>query len=130
MRKRSILAVLSVMAMSAALAAARQNAPSPDPAPIQTNGAAPAPAAAPIPVEASNLLTHSPLVNCGDEPGAADAPGRLRIATWNIQAARSSSVAAIGEELHSMQADVVALQEVDVRVRRTGFVDEPAALAD
>jgi len=28
-----------------------------------------------------------------------------------------------------MQADVIALQEVDVRVRRTGFVDEPAVLA-
>ena len=29
-----------------------------------------------------------------------------------------------------MQADLVALQEVDVRVRRTGFVDQPLALAN
>jgi endonuclease/exonuclease/phosphatase family metal-dependent hydrolase len=38
-------------------------------------------------------------------------------------------VEAIAAELYAMQADLVALQEVDVRVRRTGFVDEPAALA-
>jgi len=81
-------------------------------------------------VPTSDLLTHSPLAACtaGDRLGA-DTPTRLRIATWNIRAARSASVDAIAVELQAMQADLIALQEVDVRVRRTGFVDEPAALA-
>jgi endonuclease/exonuclease/phosphatase family metal-dependent hydrolase len=84
-----------------------------------------------IPVKPSDLLAHSTLVACtaADAPPAADAPKRSRIATWNIRAARSAPVDAIAAELHAMQADVIALQEVDVRVRRTGFVDEPAALA-
>jgi endonuclease/exonuclease/phosphatase family metal-dependent hydrolase len=83
-----------------------------------------------FPAEPSDLLTHSPLAACdtGDAP-AAVTPKRSRIATWNIRAARSASVDAIAAELRAMQADVIALQEVDVRMRRTGFVDEPAALA-
>lgn len=36
---------------------------------------------------------------------------------------------AIAEELQAMQADVIALQEVDVRTRRSGFIDQAAALA-
>src|SRR5204862_7632403 len=56
-------------------------------------------------------------------------PNRSRIVTWNIRAARSAPVDAIAAELQAMDADVIALQEVDVRTRRTGFVDEPAALA-
>lgn len=36
---------------------------------------------------------------------------------------------AIAAELQAMRADVIALQEVDVRTRRSGFVDEPAVLA-
>ena len=53
----------------------------------------------------------------------------MRVATWNIRAARSASLDAIWAELEAMQADVVGLQEVDLRVRRTGFVDQPSALA-
>lgn len=99
-----------------------------------------------VPAEPSDLLVHSPLAACstGNEPlddarggpldGArgrpvAATPKRSRIATWNIRAARSASVDAIAAELQAMEADVIALQEVDVRTRRTGFVDEPAALA-
>jgi endonuclease/exonuclease/phosphatase family metal-dependent hydrolase len=83
-----------------------------------------------VPAEPSDLLTHSPLAACsrGDAP-VANGPTRWRIATWNIRAARSAPVRAIAAELQAMQADVIALQEVDVRVRRTGFVDEPVALA-
>src|SRR5262245_42527576 len=82
------------------------------------------------PADPSDLLTHSPLTACraGDVPGV-DAPKRSRIATWNIRAARSAPVEAIADELKAMRADIIALQEVDVRTRRTGFVDEPAALA-
>jgi endonuclease/exonuclease/phosphatase family metal-dependent hydrolase len=83
-----------------------------------------------LPVIPSDLLTHSPLASC--EPGASSSAGLkqpLRAATWNIKAARSASVEAIASEMAAMQADVIALQEVDVRTRRTGFVDQPAALA-
>src|SRR4051812_29600327 len=81
-----------------------------------------------IPAEPSDVLTHSPLAACsrGDAP-VADAPRLWRIVTWNIRAARSASVDEIAAELQAMHADVIALQEVDLRVRRTGFVDEPAA---
>jgi endonuclease/exonuclease/phosphatase family metal-dependent hydrolase len=60
---------------------------------------------------------------------AAAASNRLRIATWNIHAALSAPLEEIADELRGMQADVIALQEVDVRVRRTDFVDEAASLA-
>src|SRR5712691_6414157 len=83
-----------------------------------------------IPAEPSDLLTHSPLTACSTgDPSNVDAPKRSRIATWNIRAARSAPVDAIADELKAMRADLIALQEVDVRTRRTGFVDEPAALA-
>jgi len=84
----------------------------------------------PILAELSDLLVHSPLVPCaGSGAPGREAGGRVRIATWNIRAARSAPVEAIAAELRAMRADVIALQEVDVRTRRTGFVDEPAALA-
>ncbi len=93
-----------------------------------------------FPTTPSDLLIHSPLAaSCpvdGAPPdagaagaAAARAPGRLRIVTWNIFARRSASTDAVAAELEAMQADVIALQEVDVRTRRSGFVDEPAVLA-
>jgi endonuclease/exonuclease/phosphatase family metal-dependent hydrolase len=83
-----------------------------------------------VSVETSELLTHSSLTACSvDQAPIVSTPKRSRVATWNIRAARSAPVDAIGAELRAMQVDVVALQEVDVRVRRTGFVDQPAALA-
>ena len=83
-----------------------------------------------VPAEPSDLLTHTPLAACntGDAP-VAGAPNRSRIATWNIRAARSAPLDAIAAELQTMQADVIALQEVDVHLRRTGSVDQPAVLA-
>ena len=83
-----------------------------------------------LPAEPSDLLTSSPLGVCSTSsapPGTA--PTRSRIVTWNIHAARLAPLEEIAAELKAMQADVIALQEVDVRVRRTDFVDEPAALA-
>ncbi|HUE87482.1 MAG TPA: endonuclease/exonuclease/phosphatase family protein [Vicinamibacterales bacterium] len=78
----------------------------------------------------SDVLTHSAMVAC---PGGAArrraAPTALRAATWNIGAARYASVGDIGAELRAMQADIIALQEVDLRLRRTGFTDQPGALA-
>jgi len=83
-----------------------------------------------VPPGHSDLLIHSPFVACsgGTQP-TIDVPARLRIATWNIHAARSATVDAIAAEMHAMQADIIALQEVDVRTRRGGFVDAPGALA-
>lgn len=78
----------------------------------------------------SDELTYSPLVTCpGDVLRVSDQPRRSRIVSWNIRAARSAPVEAIAAELRDMEADVVALQEVDVRTRRSGFVDEPTVLA-
>jgi len=83
-----------------------------------------------IPVDLSDLLTHSPLAPCGSADAPAEGvPKRSRVATWNIRAARSAPVDAIAAELQAMQADVIALQEVDVRTVRSGFVDAPALLA-
>ena len=63
--------------------------------------------------------------------GSADPPARpLRVASWNIKAARDANIELIAEELARMDADVVALQEVDVNARRTGRVDQPRALAE
>ncbi|MGB7219751.1 MAG: endonuclease/exonuclease/phosphatase family protein [Vicinamibacterales bacterium] len=83
-----------------------------------------------VPPELSDVLVHSPLDGCS--PVASVGPNtreRLRIATWNIRAALSAPVDAIAAEVATMQADIVALQEVDLRTRRSGFVDEPATLA-
>jgi endonuclease/exonuclease/phosphatase family metal-dependent hydrolase len=59
---------------------------------------------------------------------AAEAP-RLRAASWNMRAARSASLDAVAEVIAQIDPDVIALQEVDVGVLRTGRVDQPALLA-
>jgi len=82
-----------------------------------------------VPAETSDLLASSPLGVCTSSVQAAATATRSRIVTWNIHAARQAPLEEIAAELKAMQADVIALQEVDVRVRRTGFVDQPAALA-
>jgi endonuclease/exonuclease/phosphatase family metal-dependent hydrolase len=78
----------------------------------------------------SDVLTHSPLASC---PGGR-APARkqrraLRVASWNIQAALSAPPEELAAELQSMKADVMGLQEVDLNVRRSGFTNQPRALA-
>lgn len=83
-----------------------------------------------IVTELSELLTHSPLVKCRESDAqAADGAKPLRIGTWNIRAAQSAPVDMLAAEIRAMQVDVLALQEVDVRTRRGGFVDEPVELA-
>lgn len=83
-----------------------------------------------LPAEPSDLLSHSSLAACtAGDVRVGDKLTRARIATWNIRAALSAPVDEIAGELRAMQADVIALQEVDVRTRRSGFIDEPAALA-
>jgi endonuclease/exonuclease/phosphatase family metal-dependent hydrolase len=83
-----------------------------------------------IRAELSELLVHSPMEDCAAPIAVSDGgPGRVRVGTWNIRAARSAPIEQIAAEIGAMQLDVVALQEVDVRVRRTGFVDQPVSLA-
>ncbi len=82
-----------------------------------------------IVAELSDLLTHTPLEACAATVLPAVARKPARIVTWNIRGARSAPVAALAAELRAMQADIVALQEVDVRTRRGGFEEQPAALA-
>jgi endonuclease/exonuclease/phosphatase family metal-dependent hydrolase len=79
----------------------------------------------------SHVLTHSPLARCTSDqaPTGGAAPTRLRVASWNMHAARSAPLEAIAAELQAMEVDIVALQEVDYRVRRTGFRDQPSELA-
>ena len=59
---------------------------------------------------------------------AADAP--LRFVSYNIRAARSSSLEDIAEDLETLAPDVVALQEVDRETRRSDGVDQAAWLAE
>jgi endonuclease/exonuclease/phosphatase family metal-dependent hydrolase len=76
------------------------------------------------------MLTHSTLVSCSTgDVTSRQLTKALRVATWNIRAALSASLEEIAAELEAMEADVVALQEVDVRVRRTGLRDQPVVLA-
>lgn len=118
---RSLAAVLLVVALSISVSPAksRQDAP-----PAQTVRRPR------IIAELSDLLTHSPLTKCRkDDARAAVGSKRLRIATWNIHAAQSAPVDMLAAELRAMQADIIALQEVDIGTRRGGFVDEPGELA-
>lgn len=76
----------------------------------------------------SDVLIHSTPSRCPAKPTAAPAP-TVRVVSWNIQAARAAPLKAVAAELEKMKADVMALQEVDLRVRRTGYTDQPQALA-
>jgi endonuclease/exonuclease/phosphatase family metal-dependent hydrolase len=76
----------------------------------------------------SELLTHSALETCAPA-GPTRASARARFASWNIKAARSAAVSDLIAEMRAMEADVIALQEVDVRTRRSGFVDQPATIS-
>ncbi|HVF75949.1 MAG TPA: endonuclease/exonuclease/phosphatase family protein [Acidimicrobiales bacterium] len=49
--------------------------------------------------------------------------------TFNIQHGAGGDAAALGRACAGLQADVLALQEVDVRVPRSRFVDEVAVVA-
>lgn len=76
------------------------------------------------------MLTHSTLVPCSAGGVTSTKPRKaLRVATWNIRAALSAPLEEIAAELEAMQTDLVALQEVDVRVRRTGLRNQPVVLA-
>jgi endonuclease/exonuclease/phosphatase family metal-dependent hydrolase len=83
-----------------------------------------------IPVVLSDTLTHSGLTRCDGLQRVASRRAAVRVATWNIRAGRTAPIEEIATEIRGMGADVIALQEVDVVARRTGWVDQPVALAN
>lgn len=67
-----------------------------------------------------------------DDRGSADGSNRprtLRVATWNVQSC-ARGVTGVVAQLASLEADVVALQEIDRGTHRSGHVDQVARLAD
>jgi endonuclease/exonuclease/phosphatase family metal-dependent hydrolase len=78
--------------------------------------------------EADPLLLTSPLRSCG--PATTEGAARIRVATWNVKAARMADLDALAELLREVDPDVVALQELDVGVVRTGGVHQPRVLAE
>ena len=53
----------------------------------------------------------------------------IRIATFNMAASRVSSLPEIAKAIKSIDADVIAIQEVDVLTARSGTVDQANTLA-
>jgi endonuclease/exonuclease/phosphatase family metal-dependent hydrolase len=66
-------------------------------------------------------------------PALADEPVRLRVLSYNIHHARGTDdvvdLERIARVINEVRPDVVALQEVDRGVERSGRIDEPAELA-
>lgn len=118
---RVLAAALLIVASALSVSLARSSQDAPQPQTVRRPR---------IVTELSDLLTHSPLAQCRkSDARTADGETPLRIGTWNIRAAQSAPVDMLAAEIRAMQVDVLALQEVDVRTRRGGFVDEPVELA-
>lgn len=78
---------------------------------------------------ASSTLVPPSVVNrC--ESHAGSAPTSLRVATYNIRAARSSSLDDVLETLASLDADVIALEEVERNVDRRAPLDQAQWLGE
>jgi len=71
------------------------------------------------------ILVYPTLVSC---PTGSE-PEDLRIATWNIAAAQRGPLEGIAEVIQGVDADVIALQEVDVETERSGGIDQARWLA-
>lgn len=56
--------------------------------------------------------------------------GSLRLLSWNIKAGRVRGLDAVIREIARWNPDVVLLQEVDVNVERSGFLDQPRLIAE
>ncbi len=77
---------------------------------------------------ASTAFVSSALEPC--EGTAVGSTQALRVVSFNIRSGLSSSMTAVGDLLAELEPDVVALQEVDVGVQRTGRLDQAAVLAE
>lgn len=76
-------------------------------------------------VHSSDVFVEPDAGACG---GAT--PSTLRVVTWNIRAALSSSLDQIATDLAALDPDVVMLQEVDRHADRSGDVDQASELAE
>jgi endonuclease/exonuclease/phosphatase family metal-dependent hydrolase len=92
--------------------------------------------AEPVAAPAAPAVTHREQVVVDAEPPAAGkqivVPTRardLRVATYNILGGRLG-VDEVIAAIRSFDADLVALQEVDSRTRRSGRVDQPRVIAE
>ena len=74
----------------------------------------------------SNTLVRPPLTECAQD---LSAPSSLRVMSYNIHGGMSSSLDAIAGVIRKLDPDVVALQEVDRGVPRSGGVNEDEVLA-
>ena len=54
----------------------------------------------------------------------------LKVATFNIAAGRVSDVSSVAKALVALDADIVALQEVDLNTGRSGGINQPAKLTE
>jgi beta-N-acetylhexosaminidase len=82
------------------------------------------------------ILLGAALAGCAINPGVNDGrSGRptARVLVYNIHAGKDAAgadnLAGVAELVRTTGADVVLLQEVDQRTRRSGGVDQPAVLA-
>lgn len=75
------------------------------------------------------FIAPAAMAPCGAPDGEAQPTG-LRVVTWNIKSALLSSVDELGDVLDRMDADVIALQEVDRNAERTDVEDQAALIAE
>lgn len=64
---------------------------------------------------------------CGADDGATG--GQLRVVSYNIKSGLMTSLDQVADQLAQLHGDIIALQEVDVGVKRTNRVDQAAVLA-
>lgn len=62
--------------------------------------------------------------------GGGDNAKPLKVANYNIKSGMWSSLDEVGDVLEGLNADVIALEEVDNGMGRTGHVDQSAVLAE
>jgi endonuclease/exonuclease/phosphatase family metal-dependent hydrolase len=74
----------------------------------------------------TRLLIAPPLTACD---ASVAPPARVRVATWNMDAALTSPLGDLANVLAGIDADVVLLQEVDVGTKRSGGVNQAELLA-
>lgn len=76
----------------------------------------------------SKAFVAPPFETCVVSPG--ESPGALKVVSFNIRSGLSSSIEQVADVLASLNADVIAVQEVDVGVARTHRHDQAKILAD
>jgi endonuclease/exonuclease/phosphatase family metal-dependent hydrolase len=81
-------------------------------------------------VPSDTFIAPENAVECDGAAIDGAEPTGLRVVTWNIRATLSSDIDTIGDVLEGLDADVIALQEVDREAERSGLIDQAATLAD